>query len=42
MDLRFSISNMNTLASNQCPSELLNYLNELENLCVSQDLAFHS
>jgi hypothetical protein len=42
MDLRFNISDMNILASDQCPNELLNYLNELETLCVSRDLPLHS
>jgi len=34
MDLRFNVSEMNALGSNQYPSELLIYLNDLENLCV--------
>jgi hypothetical protein len=39
MDIRFNVSDMNTLASDQCPGELLDYLNELENLYVPRDLA---
>ncbi len=42
MDLRFNMSDMNSLASNECPGELLNYLNDLENLCVSRALALRS
>ena len=42
MDLRFNVSDVNTLGSNQYPSELLAYLNDLENLCVSWAFALHS
>jgi len=42
MDLRFNMSDMNTLGSNQYPSELVTYLNDLDNLCVSWTFTLHS
>lgn len=41
MDLRFNISDINSLASGVWPAELFNYLNNLENLCVVRHIAFH-
>ncbi|KAI0257610.1 hypothetical protein BJV78DRAFT_1116381 [Lactifluus subvellereus] len=37
MDLRFNISDMDSLASGRQPGELLNYLNNLENYLTSND-----
>ena len=36
MDLRFNISDINLLAFGRLPGGILNYLNDLENLCVLQ------
>jgi hypothetical protein len=40
MDLRFNVSDMSALGSNQYPSELLTYLNDLESLCVHGPLHY--
>lgn len=39
MDLRFTISDMNTLTFDLLPGEILNYLNDLEKLCVRRFLS---
>ena len=40
MDLRFNISDINPLAFGRLPSGILNYSNDLENLCVLQVFVF--
>ena len=40
MDLRFTISDMNPLTFDRIPGEILNYLNDLETLCVCRPLSF--
>jgi hypothetical protein len=40
MDLRFVISDTNPLAFGQLPGGILDYLNDLEKLCVLQIFVF--
>jgi hypothetical protein len=40
MDLRFTISDMNPLTLRRLPGEILNYLNDLEKLCVCRAFVF--
>ena len=39
MDLRFTISDMNPLTFDQLPGQILDYLNDLEKLCVCRFLS---
>lgn len=40
MDLRFTISDMNSLTFDRLPGEILNYVNDLETLYVCKSLSF--